>query len=95
MIKSTRLSDDMIEEVVATLAGWSFVGGKLRKEFKFKNFVEAFGFMSRVALLAEAMDHHPEWFNVYNKVVIDLTTHAVGGITNLDIELAAKIEDLL
>ncbi len=69
--------------------------GKLHKEFKFKNFIEAFGFMSRVALIAEGMNHHPEWFNVWNKVVIDLTTHDVGGISNLDFEFAEKVEGLL
>ena len=68
--------------------------GKLHKEFKFANFVEAFGFMSKVAILAEKMNHHPEWFNVYNKVAIDLTTHDAGGISQNDLELAKQIEAL-
>jgi 4a-hydroxytetrahydrobiopterin dehydratase len=78
-----------------SLTGWTIENGKLHKEFKFKNFIEAFGFMSRVALIAEGMNHHPEWFNVWNKVVIDLTTHDVGGISNLDFEFAEKAEKLL
>jgi 4a-hydroxytetrahydrobiopterin dehydratase len=74
---------------------WSLVDEKLHKGFQFKNFVEAFGFMSRVALLAESMDHHPEWTNVYNRVVVDLSTHDAGGITELDFTLASRIEGLI
>jgi 4a-hydroxytetrahydrobiopterin dehydratase len=68
--------------------------GKLHKEFTFDGFVKAFGFMSAVALIAERMNHHPEWFNVYNRIVIDLSTHDVGGISALDFELATKIDAL-
>jgi 4a-hydroxytetrahydrobiopterin dehydratase len=76
--------------------GWQVIDGqKLNREFKFKDFIEAFGFMTKVAIAAEKMDHHPEWFNVYNRVVIDLTTHDVGGISALDIDLAKKINALL
>lgn len=89
-----KLSHDAILSAISKLDGWSLVEGKLHKEFKFGNFVEAFGFMSKVAILAEKMDHHPEWFNVYNKVAIDLTTHDAGGISQNDIELAQKIEAL-
>jgi 4a-hydroxytetrahydrobiopterin dehydratase len=73
---------------------WGLVDGKLHKDFQFKDFVEAFGFMSRVALVAESMDHHPEWSNVYNRVVVDLSTHDVAGITSLDFTLAGRIEGL-
>ncbi|QVL46881.1 MAG: 4a-hydroxytetrahydrobiopterin dehydratase [Thiocapsa sp.] len=75
-------------------APWSLLDGKLHKSFEFKDFVEAFGFMSRVALVAESMDHHPEWSNVYNSVVVDLSTHDAGGITELDFTLASRIEGL-
>jgi len=71
------------------------VNGKLRRDLRFANFVEAFGFMSRVALLAEAMGHHPEWSNVWNRVVIELTTHDTGGLSNLDVQLAQRIDALV
>ncbi len=74
---------------------WEIKDGKLHKEFVFDNFIEAFGFMTRVAIIAEGMNHHPEWFNVYKKVLIDLTTHEAGGISELDFQLASKMEDLL
>ena len=70
------------------------MNGRLAKEFKFKNFNQAFGFMTQVAIAAEVMDHHPEWSNVYNKVEVNLVTHSEGGITMLDIELANKIENI-
>jgi 4a-hydroxytetrahydrobiopterin dehydratase len=66
--------------------------GKLSKEFVFKDFVEAFGFMTKAAIHAQAMDHHPEWFNVYKKVDVQLATHEAGGITELDFELALRME---
>ena len=75
--------------------GWSLVDGKLHREIRFTDFVEAFGFMSRVALVAESMNHHPEWFNVYNSVVIDLSTHDAGGVTQMDLKLAARINEML
>ncbi len=73
---------------------WQIVDGKLHKQFEFSGFVEAFGFMTRAALVAERMDHHPKWTNVYTKVEIDLLTHRSGGITNLDFALAAAMEKL-
>lgn len=94
MAERKKLSDAEIASSLQTLSGWTIEKGKLRKEFRFKNFSEAFGFMTRVALIAEAMNHHPEWFNVYNRVVIDLTTHDVGGISDLDLEFAARVEKL-
>ena len=94
MGKPTRLSDQQVSEALAGLSGWELAGGKLHREFKFGDFVEAFGFMSRVALAAERMDHHPEWFNVYNRVSIDLRTHDCDGISDRDFELAGKIDSL-
>ena len=75
-------------------ADWDLVSGKLHRELTFANFIEAFAFMSAVALHAEKADHHPEWSNVYNRVTIDLVTHDVDGITRLDLDLAAKIDAL-
>jgi 4a-hydroxytetrahydrobiopterin dehydratase len=71
---------------------WTLAEGKLHKEFHFADFVEAFGFMAKVALVAESMDHHPEWFNVYKTVRVDLSTHDAGGITELDFALADRME---
>lgn len=82
---------------IASLKGWQEpASGRdaIHKEFKFKDFNAAFGFMSRVALMAEKMDHHPEWFNVYNKVEITLATHDAGGLSERDIKLAAFIDSL-
>ena len=88
------LSSDELKTALNQLEGWSEKDGKLHRKFQFKSFVEAFGFMSSLALVAESMGHHPEWFNVYNRVTIDLTTHDAGGITNKDIELAKKANEL-
>jgi 4a-hydroxytetrahydrobiopterin dehydratase len=74
---------------------WSVKEDKLNREFKFPNFILAFGFMTKVAILAEKADHHPEWSNVYNSVVINLTTHDAGGISKKDFELAQKISQLV
>jgi 4a-hydroxytetrahydrobiopterin dehydratase len=75
--------------------GWRVVGGKLHRDFRFASFVEAFGFMAQVALIAERLGHHPEWSNAYNRVVIDLTSHDRGGITELDREFARRVIALL
>jgi 4a-hydroxytetrahydrobiopterin dehydratase len=88
------MADKKITEAINKLTEWKVVNDKLNRTFKFDNFVDAFAFMTRVAIVAEKMDHHPELFNVYNRVVIDLTTHDVGGIGTLDIELAQKIDAL-
>lgn len=74
---------------------WRIEHDKLHKTFKFANFVAAFGFMTQVAIRAECMDHHPEWFNVYSRVVVDLTTHEADGITNRDFELARQMEAIV
>ncbi len=89
-----KLSDDDINAGLEDLPGWSLNDDKLRREFKFTNFVEAFSFMTGAAFEAEKMNHHPEWFNVYNKVVVELTTHDAGGITELDFKLARKMNKL-
>ena len=83
-----------IETLSEALPLWSLVSGKLHREFRFADFSEAFGFMTRVALAAEALNHHPEWSNVWNKVVVRLTTHDAGGVTALDGQLAAALEKL-
>ena len=90
----TKLTDAQLTEALFALEGWSLVDGKLHKTYTFSDFVQAWGFMSRVALIAESMDHHPEWFNVYRTVRVDLSTHDAGGITALDIRLAQKMDDL-
>ena len=94
MPERRKLSEAEIAGTVKKLEGWKVVEGKLHKEFKFADFVGAFGFMTSAALIAEGMNHHPEWFNVYNRVVIDLSTHSEGGITGLDVELAGKLEKI-
>jgi 4a-hydroxytetrahydrobiopterin dehydratase len=86
--------DKAIAEEIAKLTEWKVVDGKLNRSFKFASFIDAFAFMTKVAIVAEKMDHHPELFNVYNSVVIDLTTHDTGGISILDIDLAKKINAL-
>jgi len=95
MAERRKLSEQEIASKLEGLKGWSIENAKLHKQFEFKSFVHAFGFMTSVALIAESMNHHPEWFNVYNKVSIDLTTHDAGGISNLDFEFASKVEGLL
>ena len=94
-----KLSQQGLESALQELnetvdKAWQLKEGKLHKAFKCADFVAAFGFMSQVALLAEKADHHPEWFNVYNKVVISLTTHDAGGISTRDFALAAAIEKI-
>ncbi len=83
-----KLSDTEIQKNLEKLNGWTIEDGKLHKEFKFDNFVTAFGFMTQLALIAESMNHHPEWFNVYNRVTIDMMTHDADGITELDVKFA-------
>lgn len=93
-MSAQKLSEAEIRERLAARKGWSLVNGKLRRSFECKDFSAAFGNMTRVALVAEAMNHHPEWYNVWNKVTLELTTHSVHGISNLDFELAAKIDEI-
>ena len=94
MPRPERLASDEIARRLEQLPGWTIKDGKLHREFSFPDFVRAFSFMTGVALHAEAMGHHPEWFNVYNRVVVDLTTHDAQGITRLDFELAEHMRAL-
>ncbi len=94
MAEVTKLTESEIAAGLARLDGWTIDQGKLHKEYQFSDFVPAFGFMAAVALVAESMNHHPEWFNVYNRVRVHLETHDVGGISDLDFELAVKMDAL-
>ena len=86
-----RLTEEQIRTELSGLQGWSVVNGKLHKDFVFDDFIEAFGFMCKAAIHIEKMNHHPEWFNVYNKISVDLVTHDAGGITQNDIVLARTL----
>ena len=88
---ATLLTAEQLSSVAEKLPGWTLADQRLRRQWRFRNFVEAFGFMTRVALLAEAMNHHPEWSNVYANVTIELTTHDVNGLSDLDLKLAEAI----
>ena len=90
-----RLSESDIDEELKKLTGWNVKNDKLHKEFQFDNFNQAFGFMTRAAMEIEKMNHHPEWFNVYNRITVDLTTHDAGGITNNDVNLARILNSLV
>ena len=83
------------EDLRANLTQWQVGDERLKRQWQFSDFSEAFAFMTRVALLAESMQHHPNWSNVYNRVTIELTTHDLGGLSNLDAELARSIDALL
>ncbi|QLH07519.1 4a-hydroxytetrahydrobiopterin dehydratase [Nitrosopumilus ureiphilus] len=89
-----RLSKADIDEELKNLPGWSVENEKLHKEFQFESFNQAFGFMTRAAMEIEKMNHHPEWFNVYNRITIELTTHDAGGITKNDVNLAKILNSL-
>ena len=86
------LTQTQIDKALAALPGWSCVDGKLHKDLRFRDFNEAFGFMARVALVAEKRDHHPDWSNSYNSVVIDIVNHAAGGVSQRCIDLAIDVE---
>jgi 4a-hydroxytetrahydrobiopterin dehydratase len=94
-----KLDSEAVQQALSQLnarakAPWSLVEGKLHKVFTFQDFVQAFGFMTSGALVAESMNHHPEWCNVYNRVTVDLRTHDAGGITDLDFALARRLDEL-
>ena len=93
-MKLAKLNEGEIQTALAQLPGWSVADGKLHRDYRFPDFVHAFGFMATAAIAIEAMNHHPEWFNVYNRVRVDLTTHDAGGITRRDVDLAVKLEAL-
>jgi 4a-hydroxytetrahydrobiopterin dehydratase len=94
MTRSDRLDEAEIRTRTAQLDGWTFADGKLQRSFELDDFVQAFGFMTSVALAAERMDHHPEWTNVYNRVDIRLSSHDVKGVSERDFRLAARIDAL-
>ena len=94
MNRPNALTPAALDEALASLPGWKLESGKLYREFGFASFSEAFGFMARAALVAERLDHHPEWFNVYATVRVHLTTHDAGGITELDLELARAMDSI-
>jgi 4a-hydroxytetrahydrobiopterin dehydratase len=89
------LTAAQIDDLASALPAWGLVEGKLHRQFRFADFSEAFGFMSRVALAAEALGHHPEWSNVWNRVTIALTTHDTGGLSDLDMALARRIDAIV
>jgi 4a-hydroxytetrahydrobiopterin dehydratase len=89
-----KLSDEHVQARVRDLPAWSLRAGKLHRDYTFSDFVAAFGFMTAVAHAAEALEHHPEWFNVWNRVTVDLNTHDAGGLTELDFSLAARMDAL-
>ena len=91
---SPKLTTLQIENEILKLSNWTVQNDKLHKQYHFDSFIEAFGFMASVALVAESMNHHPEWTNVYNRVTIDLTTHDSGGISALDFELAKRADEI-
>ena len=91
-MRDPKLTAVKLAAALASLPGWSVVKGKLHREYKFPDFVHAFGFMATAAISVEKLDHHPEWFNVYNQVTVDLTTHDSGGITARDVTLAKLLD---
>ena len=95
MAERRKLSEEEVQARLDEIPGWALQDGKLHRELEFGSFIEAFGFMATVALTAEKMDHHPSWFNVYNRVIVDLNTHDVGGVSTLDFDLAATINRLV
>jgi 4a-hydroxytetrahydrobiopterin dehydratase len=91
-MKMPKLTEKEVATALEALPGWSLLAGKLHREYRFPDFVHAFGFMATAAIAIEKRDHHPEWFNVWNQVRIDLTTHDSGGVTQKDVELAGVLE---
>jgi 4a-hydroxytetrahydrobiopterin dehydratase len=89
----TLLTDEQRTAAADGLPGWEFSEDRIRREFRFADFAAAFGFMSAIAITAERLNHHPEWSNVYNRVTVELTTHDAGGLTELDVTLAAAMSD--
>ena len=89
------IENNQLNDFIKKNPSWSIYNKTIKKEFKFNSFIEAFGFMSKVALIAEKMDHHPNWQNTYNKVTIELTTHDIGGVSTNDTNLAEAIDKLI
>ena len=91
LMETYLLQDEELKELVFKIPGWEINNKEIQREFIFLNFVEAFSFMTKIALICEKYNHHPNWENVYSKVIISLSTHDLGGITNLDQTLASEI----
>ncbi len=89
-----KLATPDVQAALGRLSGWGLANGKLHREYRFADFPHAFGFMATAAVMIEAMGHHPEWSNVYNRVTVDLVTHDAGGVTAKDLELAQKLEGI-
>jgi 4a-hydroxytetrahydrobiopterin dehydratase len=89
-----QLTDAQIDEALSELDGWNRAGDAIERSFEFDDFVTAFGFMTSCAIVAQSMNHHPEWSNVYNRVEVTLSTHDAGGLTQLDIDLASRMSEL-
>jgi 4a-hydroxytetrahydrobiopterin dehydratase len=94
-MRPRKLEERDVRRELEALPGWTLQAGKLRRELRFDGFVDAWSFMSAMALTSEAIDHHPEWSNVYSRVVIELHTHDAGGITTLDLEWARRAQRLI
>jgi 4a-hydroxytetrahydrobiopterin dehydratase len=94
MSQLARLTPEEVESALSNLPEWSVADGKLHREYRFADFTHAFGFMAAAATAIEKIDHHPEWFNVYGSVTIDLWTHAAGGLTVRDVKLAQTLETI-
>lgn len=94
MARPSPLTDAQLEDALRSLEGWSLADGKLHAQLSFVDFSSAFGFMAASAVVAAEMDHHPEWSNVYSKVVVDLQTHDAGGVTELDVALARRMSEI-
>jgi 4a-hydroxytetrahydrobiopterin dehydratase len=94
IMAATKLAETEVATELGKLKGWTVTNGNLHRVFEFKDFSAAFGFMTRAALAAEKMDHHPDWSNSWNKVTVDLSTHSAGGLTKNDFELAGKMQQI-
>ena len=93
-MKPYLLQNEELKQLVAKIPGWKIISNHIEREFNFVNFIEAFSFMTKIALISEKYNHHPTWENVYSKVIIKLSTHDLGGITNLDQTIASEINEI-
>ena len=94
MVERRKLSEEELKQALTELPGWDLLDNKLHKQFKFKTFAEAIGWMTSAAIFADKTDHHPEWSNVYNRVTVDLITHSLYSVSSLDVNLAREMERL-
>ena len=94
-MKPYLLQNEELKELIVKIPGWEITSNQIEREFNFTNFIDAFSFMTKIALICEKHNHHPNWENVYSKVIIKLSTHDLGGITNLDHIIASEINEIL